>query len=295
MSYILEALKKAQAERQLGATPGVHAPTLDCHVAARRSRPQWMPPALGATAVVAVAALALLWRQQGAPHAAVHAGQAVPLAQAAELAQPVPSAPPARPAQQVPPVQTQQQPAQLTPANDVPAPTSRNQVAQLVPAVSAALPSVQASAAPRPGPLPAAQAAGAANAANEAGASPVKATVTAAVPPAASLATPSAAASKSRPAASAPVATASATPPAADNTDDVLPYARDLPEPIQRSIPTVAMGGYMYSRNPADRLLLVDKVLRHEGEEVAPGLVLDKLLPKAAVFSFRGYRYRVPL
>jgi general secretion pathway protein B len=27
--------------------------------------------------------------------------------------------------------------------------------------------------------------------------------------------------------------------------------------------------------NPADRLLLVDKILRHEGEEVAPGLLLE--------------------
>lgn len=263
MSYILEALKKAQAERQLGATPGVHAPTLDSHVAARHSRSLWMPLALGATAVVAVAALALLWRQQRAPHAAVHAGQAIPLARAAELAQLVPSALPTQQAQPVPqvqpvppaqPVQPEPRQARLMPAADAPAPASR--AAQSAPA------------------------------------------------------TPPAAAGKSRasthasaPAATAPVAvaraatsaTASATSPAADNTDEVLPFARELPEPIQRSIPTVAMGGYMYSRNPADRLLLVDKVLRHEGEEVAPGLVLDKLLPKAAVFSFRGYRYRVPL
>jgi general secretion pathway protein B len=55
------------------------------------------------------------------------------------------------------------------------------------------------------------------------------------------------------------------------------------------------MGGYMYSKNPADRLILIDKTLRKEGDEVAPGLQLEKLLPKAAVFSFRGYRYKVPL
>ncbi|HEU4845947.1 MAG TPA: general secretion pathway protein GspB, partial [Burkholderiaceae bacterium] len=83
-------------------------------------------------------------------------------------------------------------------------------------------------------------------------------------------------------------------PSAAPAQDDTAQNLRDLPEPIQRAIPPVAVGGYIYSRNPADRLLLVDKVLRHEGEEVAPGLVLDKLLPKAAVFTFKGYRYRVP-
>jgi general secretion pathway protein B len=42
-------------------------------------------------------------------------------------------------------------------------------------------------------------------------------------------------------------------------------------------------------------MVLIDKVLRKEGDEVAPGLVLEQLLPKGAVFSFRGYRYRVSL
>jgi general secretion pathway protein B len=83
--------------------------------------------------------------------------------------------------------------------------------------------------------------------------------------------------------------------PAPAPIEEHVQSLHELPEPIQRAIPPIALGGYMYSKNPADRLLLIDKVLRREGEEVAPGLVLDKLLPKQAIFSFRGYRYRVPL
>ncbi len=90
------------------------------------------------------------------------------------------------------------------------------------------------------------------------------------------------------------VATAPAAVAATAPQDEPVQLRSELPEPILRSIPAIAMGGYMYSKNPADRLLLIDKVLRHEGEEVAPGLVLEKLLPKAAVFTFKGYRYRVP-
>ncbi|KAB8058006.1 general secretion pathway protein GspB, partial [Janthinobacterium violaceinigrum] len=89
-------------------------------------------------------------------------------------------------------------------------------------------------------------------------------------------------------------APAPAVPAPAPGAEDNVPGMRDLPEPIQRQIPPVAIGGYIYSKNPADRLLLIDKVLRHEGEELAPGLVLEKLQPKAAIFSFKGYRYRVP-
>lgn len=69
---------------------------------------------------------------------------------------------------------------------------------------------------------------------------------------------------------------------------------RELPDAIARAVPQVAIGGYIYSSNPADRLLLIDKILRREGEEVAPGLRLEKLLPKAAVMNYKGYRYRIP-
>ncbi len=90
----------------------------------------------------------------------------------------------------------------------------------------------------------------------------------------------------------APAAAVPPSPKAAP--EEPVMNLRDLPEPIQRSIPQIAVGGYIYSKNPSDRLLLIDKVLRHEGEEVAPGLTLEKLQPKEAVFNFKGYRYRVP-
>ena len=89
------------------------------------------------------------------------------------------------------------------------------------------------------------------------------------------------------------VALPAPSPTPAPAPEENLPYMRDLPESQRSSVPQVSFGGYMYSKNPSDRLLLIDKVLRHEGEEVAPGLVLEKLLPRAAVMNYRGTRYRV--
>jgi general secretion pathway protein B len=90
------------------------------------------------------------------------------------------------------------------------------------------------------------------------------------------------------------------TPPAPPPTrapdpiqEENLRTLQQLPEAIQREVPKVAVGGYIYSPNPADRLLLVDKMLRREGEELAPGLVLERLMPKYAVMNYRGTRYRV--
>jgi general secretion pathway protein B len=215
MSYILEALKKAQAERQLGEVPSVHAPSMqvgaDAPAGGKMKKP--MVAAMAVMAGVIVALLALVWRKGDAP-------QAVPTNAPVMATSPVATAP--APVVQAPPA-----------------------VAPLA-------------AAP---PAPPARI--------EAKPSPVVPSQTSAVA----------------------VAPAPASAPA---QEEVTQTARDLPEPIQRSLPPIVVGGYIYSKDPADRLLLIDKVLRHEGEEVAPGLVLEKLLPKSAVFSFKGYRYRVP-
>ncbi|KGF79297.1 hypothetical protein IA69_24900 [Massilia sp. JS1662] len=206
MSYILEALKKAQAERQLGNAPTIHAPpavTPAPAAAAASRRPLFV--GLGAGVVVVVAGALVLWRPAPAP-APKAAMQAA------------------------------------TPAPAAPAPET-----------------LVVSAPPPPAPVPTS--------------APVRERVPAPEPV--------------RPVPVAPAPVAKTAP------EDSLPFLQQLPDAQQRDIPRVTFGGYMYSANAADRLLIVDKALRHEGEEVAPGLVLEKLLPKAAVMNFRGIRYRV--
>lgn len=233
MSYILEALKKAQAERQLGSAPTIHDLSLQSAPQDRgrgTAVPLW---AVLSGAAVLVAAAALLWWRQAPPAPApVLQVAAAPAVQPSPVSA-APLAPAVQPAPLLPPPQRAPMPPAPMPAPMPPAPKPV--------AVAAPLPTPRVAAPePRPVPKPA--------------------------PP--------------------PVQT-----PA---PEDSLPLARDLPQSVQQGLPQVAFGGYMYSNNPADRLLLIDKVLRHEGEEVAPGLTLEKLLPKAAVLNFRGTRYRVP-
>ncbi|TQK10424.1 general secretion pathway protein GspB [Herbaspirillum sp. SJZ107] len=272
MSYILEALKKAQAERQLGNAPTIHAaqpvPALQPDAAASR-RPLFI--GLGAGALVVVLGAAFVWRAGPAQVPAVQVAQGQGQSPAAVTAVPVTPAPMAAAGS----------PAAGSPATGSPAAGS--------PAVSNSL-EVQAPPAPPPPVRPAQPRVADAAAA-------------AAVPAAAAsraAATPSAPAVQVRmpaPAPATPVAAvaarAAAPAAAAPAPEDSLPFLQQLPESVQGGIPRVAFGGYMYSANPADRLLLVDKALRHEGEEVAPGLVLEKLLPRAAVMNYRGVRYRV--
>jgi general secretion pathway protein B len=233
MSYILEALKKAQAERQLGNAPTIHAPPPSYASADTRSsrKPVIIGIAAGAL-VVALGALVLL--RQPAP---------APTVQVASAPAPAPvAAPVAVPAAPV---------VAALPAAPEPAAPAKPEapVKPKAPPVSAKPP------APAPKPAPRAE--------------PVEAL----------------------PEPARPVLVAAA--PAAPSAEDHIGPLQSLPESVQREIPKVSFGGYIYSPNPAERLLLVDKMLRREGEEVAPGLVLERLLPKAAIMNYRGSRYRV--
>ena len=67
---------------------------------------------------------------------------------------------------------------------------------------------------------------------------------------------------------------------------------RDLPDQIQREIPALKVGGYIYSGNKADRSVLINNRLLREGDEAAPGLVLEKMDPSGMVLNYKGYRYR---
>ena len=233
MSYILEALKKAQAERQLGNAPTIHAPP-PMYAAPERAQGanrRTLMIGLGLGALL-VAAAALLWLRQGDGQPVQLAGASAPAPVATPAPTPAPVvavAPPAAPALAPAPVQRDAAPVAAKPA---PAP-------------------VKASEPPRPA-----------------------APVAPAVEPV-----------RVNPE-SAPVAAAPAG-------DDSLRSLQQLPEALRREIPPVAFGGYIYSPTPGESLLLVDKMLRREGEEVAPGLVLERLTPKAAVMNYRGTRYRV--
>jgi general secretion pathway protein B len=272
MSYILEALKKAQAERQLGNAPTIHAqqavPVAPAGAAGGRKP---LLVGLGAGALVVVAGALFVWRQ--APTAAPSARL-----EAARTPAPAPVRAPDALQVSAPPAPTRVAEPPIAPAPQVPAaPVSVAQTAAAPAPGRVAEPAVA-----RPAPAIHAQAS----------AAPARATEPAAARPAPAASAPVAAAPTrvNEPAATRPAPAQAAAKPA---PEDSLPFLQQLPDAQQRDIPRVTFGGYMYSANPADRLLLVDKTLRHEGEEVAPGLVLEKLLPKAAIMNYRGLRYRV--
>lgn len=145
MSYILDALKRADAERERGQVPGLHAQPIDNLAASERGPgvPRWALFAGGGTALVIVAALA--WRMG----ADAHAPLPTPMLEPEPAPAPVAAAPApvvaAAPAVEAPVPST----LEATPPTPAPAPPPVDHVAPPRPAPR---PEPEARAATRPAP-----------------------------------------------------------------------------------------------------------------------------------------------
>jgi general secretion pathway protein B len=85
------------------------------------------------------------------------------------------------------------------------------------------------------------------------------------------------------------VVTTLATPSPAPQSP--LYSAHDLPDNIRANLPKLVISGASYSENPAHRMLIANGQIYREAEEVAPGLQIERINAKDAIFTFQGYRY----
>jgi general secretion pathway protein B len=70
-----------------------------------------------------------------------------------------------------------------------------------------------------------------------------------------------------------------------------LPRLEDLSIGLQQSIPKLAVSGAMVSDDAASRILIINGLVLHEGEAVAPDLRLERIEHKAAVLNYKGTRF----
>jgi general secretion pathway protein B len=247
MSYILDALKKADSERQHGKTPDIHTqPThnnaLDGDESVLKKSGIWIILVV-ALIILCSALLAMNWQRTSATVAVAPApvpAPAPPLAAVAPVvAAPVVTAPPV-----------------IAPSAE-PAPVNTQQTAPAI-----AQPSMPAQANPEP-----------------------KTTAT-------TVSTP-----KEKRHASIQKTQTTKKSREKDNYDPAIETItttlRDLPLNIQNEIPTITVGGYLYSDNRAECQLIINKMLLHEGDQVMPGMMLERMMPHSAILNYKGYRYRI--
>ena len=97
------------------------------------------------------------------------------------------------------------------------------------------------------------------------------------------------------PSASVQSETVSGSAPAIPPAPAALPRVRDLPPELQRDVPPLLVSGWVQSADPGSRQLLVNGVLLREGDALTPVLRLEMIGRRTAVFSVRGQRFEVPI
>jgi len=67
--------------------------------------------------------------------------------------------------------------------------------------------------------------------------------------------------------------------------------AGGLPPDLQREIPALSVAGFIRDDTSSGMVIVNDRLLR-EGDEVAPGLRLEKILHDSLLFNYKGYRFK---
>ena len=277
MSYILDALRRADAERSRGVVPGLHAQGLpaDAEPAARNYAPLlWA--AGGAGVLLAVGVGVLLWAPWNArpspdtrvtPTIALAPRDNAPVQPAqGELAPTQPGAidPGARPIEppmghgNPPPAAVDVAPAPAYPPSAAARASARDtlaeraaagRVATLQPRADARPAAAAPATSPTPAPPPV-----------EHYGAPVEATPAPAPAPARAAA---------------------------------VPNINTLPPDVRAQLPHLSVGGAIYSDTPSARMVILNGQVFHEGEKPAADTVLEQIRLKSAVLNFRGQRYEI--
>lgn len=92
----------------------------------------------------------------------------------------------------------------------------------------------------------------------------------------------------------APVAEPVAPPtPIAVGPPPVLEL-EDLPGDVRGRVPEMTISVYAYSVTPASRLVRINNRILREGGYLDVGLRLEEIAPRELIFTFEGFRFRVP-
>jgi len=67
----------------------------------------------------------------------------------------------------------------------------------------------------------------------------------------------------------------------------------ELPPAVRSALPEFKVSGHAYSPDRQTRVARVNDKILQEGQELAPGLRVEEIIPDGIIFSYQGYRFRV--
>jgi general secretion pathway protein B len=65
----------------------------------------------------------------------------------------------------------------------------------------------------------------------------------------------------------------------------------EMPPALQQELPALSVAGFIRDEGSSSMVIVNDRLVR-EGDEVAPGVKLEKILNDSLVFNYKGYRFK---
>jgi general secretion pathway protein B len=98
-----------------------------------------------------------------------------------------------------------------------------------------------------------------------------------------------------------PETTATAAPAEPKHPADVTPVPNkvyslsELPLSVQQKLPSFGISVFLYSDNPASRMVKINNKMLREGDYLSEGLKLDEIRQDSLILSYQSFRFRVGL
>ena len=282
MSYILEALKRAEQERQIGQAPNAAAPAPEAYESDRR----YWPWVLLMVLLLAVAVLAItFWLSAGRSAAPEQAALAPP------------SQPQAVDKMPTKPLQADTQaaglPTRVTAVRSEPALVIQAAPIEQTPIAEVQLPTEPAQPKPKAEP----EAVVIPELAMAAAQTPAEETVGPPAEPPAELPTEAQAVP---PVASASAAEARADEPSSEGADSgpadyELPWLNEMPVAFRRGVPSLEIQFHRYTDDRSRSFVMIAGQRYREGQILKSGPTLERIVEEGLILRWRGERFIYPL
>lgn len=83
-----------------------------------------------------------------------------------------------------------------------------------------------------------------------------------------------------------------AAPAPADTPLEMIPLLVEMSQQLQQSLPPIRVDVHVHASKVANRFVMINLRRYREGDEVAPGLTLERITKEGMVLKFRGERFR---
>jgi general secretion pathway protein B len=82
-------------------------------------------------------------------------------------------------------------------------------------------------------------------------------------------------------------------PEPAPQSANKIPYLSDLPNDFRQSVPKMAINVFVYSRDPAERFVIINMVKYKAGQLTKDEVAIKEILPKSLVLNYRDQTFQI--